>query len=106
MRYIDLSIIDPTDPEVVAWERQARICLTELEALPDHEARSAYFSRHNIWSAFKPILIRYFGEKCWYSDYSLEGSFGDVDHFHPKSLSVSTDGSVILEDGYWWLAYD
>lgn len=106
MRYIDLSKIDPADPEVVAWESHARACLAELEVASDHDARSAYLKRHNIWSSFKPILIRYFGEKCWYSDYSLEGTFGDVDHFRPKNLSVNTDGSVILEDGYWWLAYN
>lgn len=106
MRYIDLSKIDPADPEVIAWERQARTCLADLEAASDHDARSAYLRQHNIWSSFKPILIRYFGEKCWYSDCSLEGSFGDVDHFRPKNLSVNIDGSVVLDDGYWWLAYD
>lgn len=106
MRYIDLRKINPADPEVVAWEQQARACLSALKAAPDHDARSAYLSQHNIWSSFKPILTRYFGEKCWYSDYSLEGTFGDVDHFRPKNLSINTDGSVILDDGYWWLAYD
>ncbi len=106
MRYIDLSKMDPTDPEVVAWERQARACLSELESSPDHTGRSTYLQRHNLWSSFKPILFRYFGEKCWYSECSLDGSFADVDHFRPKNLSVGTEGSVILDDGYWWLAYD
>ena len=106
MRYIDLSKIDPADPDVIAWEIQARSCLKALKKAPDHDARSTYLKHHNIWSSFKPILIRYFGEKCWYSDYSLEGTFGDVDHFRPKNSSVGTDGSAILNDGYWWLAYD
>ena len=106
MRYIDLSKINPADPDVIAWERRASACLRELRQKPDHASRSTYLEEHGLWSSFKPILIRYFGEKCWYSDYNLEGPFGDVDHFRPKNLSVSTDGSVILEDGYWWLAYD
>lgn len=51
-------------------------------------------------------MIKYFGEKCWYSECSLEGSFGDVDHFRPKNKSTDHHGNVILNDGYWWLAYD
>ena len=106
MRYIDLSIIKTSDPDVVAWFSNAKLCLGELSKLATHGERKQYMKKHNIWSDFKPILIRYYGEKCWYSECSLEGSFGDVDHFRPKGKSTDDKGNLILADGYWWLAYD
>lgn len=106
MRYIDLSKIDATDPEVASWLQQARTKHAELASKPDHASRSAFLSENNLWSDFKPILIRYFGEKCWYSECSLEGSFGDVDHFRPKNQSLDLERNSILDDGYWWLAYE
>lgn len=106
MRYIDLEKIDPADPEVVAWLQQARTKHAELMSKPDHMMRSAFLSANNFWSSFKPILIRYFGEKCWYSECSLEGFYGDVDHFRPKNRSVDLEKNIILDDGYWWLAYE
>ena len=106
MRYIDLSIIDTTDPVVVAWLSEAKSHLSELSKLTTHDERKNYMTTNNIWSKFKPILIRYYGEKCWYSECSLEGSFGDVDHFRPKGKSTDDKKNIILSDGYWWLAYD
>lgn len=106
MRYIDLSIIKTTDSDVTAWLDDAKLHLGELSKLTTHDERRRYMIKHNIWSEFKPILIRYYGEKCWYSECSLEGSFGDVDHFRPKNKATDDTGNVILSDGYWWLAYD
>lgn len=106
MRYIDLSIINAADPDVVAWLSEAKSHLGELSKLTTHNDQKKYMTKHNIWSKFKPILIRYYGEKCWYSECSLEGSFGDVDHFRPKNKSTDDQGNVILANGYWWLAYD
>lgn len=106
MRYIDLSIINNTDPDVIAWLGDARLHFGSLSKLTTHDDRKNYMDKHNIWSKFKRILIRYFGEKCWYSECSLEGSLGDVDHFRPKNKSTDDKKNVILTDGYWWLEYD
>ena len=106
MRYIDFSIIDKNDPEVKRWIRKASDKLTRLSALTTHDERKSFFTTNSIWSEFKQILIRYFGEKCWYSECDLTGSFGDVDHFRPKNRSSDENNIVILDDGYWWLAYD
>lgn len=106
MRYIDLSIIDPNDQEVKAWLVKARRRLNTLSNKTSHAERSKYLTRANIWSDFKPILIKYYGDKCWYSECSLEGAFGDIDHFRPKNKSTDEQGNTILADGYWWLAYD
>lgn len=106
MRYIDLSIIKTTDPDVVTWFNEAKSHFCELGKLTTHDNRKKYLTKHNIWSKFKPILIRYYGEKCWYSECSLEGSFDDVDHFRPKGKSTDDKNNIILSDGYWWLAYD
>lgn len=106
MRYIDLSIIDPNEPDVKAWLNKAGRKLKTLSGKSTHAERTEYLSGVNIWNEFKPILIRYFGEKCWYSECSLEGAFGDVDHFRPKNRSTDEQKNIILPDGYWWLAYD
>lgn len=106
MRYIDLSIIDENDPAVNAWLQKAQRCLSELSQKETHAERTNYLKKNNIWSEFKPILFKYYGEKCWYSECSLEGAYGDVDHFRPKSKSTNEQGKTILKDGYWWLAYD
>lgn len=106
MRYIDISIIDQNDPDVKAWLKKAKQRTKTLSGKTTHAERAKYLARANIWSEFKPILIRYFGDKCWYSECSLEGAFGDVDHFRPKNKSTDEQGKTILPDGYWWLAYD
>lgn len=106
MRYIDLSIIDAKDPDVVGWIEDAKIHSEELKKKKTHSEREEYMKKHGIWSKFKPILTKYFGEKCWYSECALEGSFIDVDHFRPKNRSKDEQGNIILDDGYWWLAYD
>lgn len=106
MRYIDLSIIDENDPDVIDWLKKAKRRLKTLSSKTSHAERAKYMSRANIWSEFKSILIKYYGDKCWYSECSLEGAFGDVDHFRPKNQSTDDQGKVILGDGYWWLAYD
>lgn len=106
MRYIDLSLIDENDPDVKAWLQKAQRCLLVLARQETHAQRTKYLNKHNIWSEFKPILYKYFGEKCWYSECNLEGAYGDVDHFRPKNKSTNEQGKTILKDGYWWLAYD
>lgn len=106
MRYIDLSLIDENDADVKTWLDQAKKHLNTLSKILTSSERKEYLTKHGIWSQFKPILIKYYGEKCWYSECSLEGSFGDVDHFRPKNKSTDEQKNEILPDGYWWLAYD
>jgi len=106
MRYINFEIIDKTDPDVATWINNAKFHLGELSKRATHDERKDYMNRYSIWSQFKTILKKYYGDKCWYSECSLEGSFGDVDHFRPKNQSTDDHGNVILADGYWWLAYD
>lgn len=106
MRYIDFSIIDQNDPDVIAWVKRAKQCNQELAKKNTHVERKEFMKSNSIWQAFKPILIKYYGEKCWYSECDLIGSFADVDHFRPKNKSTDEDKNVILQDGYWWLAYD
>lgn len=106
MRYIDLSLIDENDIDIKKWLDEAKTHLNKLNEKSTSFERKKYLTDHRIWSQFKPILIECYGEKCWYSECSLEGSFGDVDHFRPKNKSTDEHKNEILPDGYWWLAYD
>lgn len=106
MMYIDLSKIDENDHNVKKWKRKANTHLAALLQLSTHEERAAYLDTNSFWREFKDILLDIYGEKCWYSECLIEGSFEDVDHFRPKNKSTDESNSVILPDGYWWLAYD
>ena len=71
MRYIDLALIDKKDPDVIGWLNKARLYLNELSKKTTHDERKEYMAAHGIWSQFKPILIKYYGEKCWYSEWRM-----------------------------------
>lgn len=105
MRYIDLEKIE-TDKRLTKWIPRANKNLGELTKLDDRKSRNDYFKSHNIWRDLKELYIDVYGEKCWYSESDLTGSYSDVDHFRPKAVSLDADKNVILQDGYWWLAYD
>ena len=106
MMYIDLSKIDKSDKDIVQWVQKAQHHLTVLSSLSSHKERADYLKKHPLWSDLKKYLIDVYGEKCWYSECSIKGSMGDVDHFRPKNESTDETGQVILAEGYWWLAYD
>lgn len=106
MRYIDLSLIDENDPEVKEWKKKAKRRYRTLCSKTNHEERKNYLKKATIWSDLKPVFTKIFGEKCWYSECDLTGSYGDIDHFRPKSHSKDENESTILNEGYWWLAYD
>lgn len=106
MRYIDFSLINIHDPDVRKWIRKAKKYQAALSLLKTHDDRKGFLQKNDLWNEFKPILIKYYGEKCWYSECDLTGSYGDVDHFRPKNKSTNENDEIILDDGYWWLAYD
>lgn len=106
MRYIDLDKIDIRSEAFRRWKNSADRCYKNLQAMHTHEERSYYLTHHPIWTDLKSLLVETYGEKCWYSECDLTGSFADVDHFRPKNQSKDENGSDILPDGYWWLAYD
>lgn len=106
MRYIDFSLIDPNDPDVKAWLKKAHRRYQALSGKTNHLDRAQYLKRSSLWTEFKPILIKYYGNLCWYSECDLTGAYGDIDHFRPKNRSTDENGNPILPHGYWWLAYD
>lgn len=106
MRFINLSNINPNDAFVSKWLNEAQTHLAALSKLKTHDERKDYLGKHPHWNKLKKILKDLYGEKCWYSECSIEGDFGDVDHFRPKNESTDENGNVLLQDGYWWLAYD
>lgn len=106
MRYIDLSAIDMADPQVRQWLEKAHRATEDMKQAANHAARSEYLKKHTLWGEFKAILIKYYGNICWYSECDLSALPGEVDHFRPKNKSTKANGECILSDGYWWLAYD
>ena len=106
MRYIDLSLIDENSSEMKEWKKKAISRYRSLCRKANHEERKNYLKKATIWSDLKPVFVKIFGEKCWYSECDLTGSYGDIDHFRLKSHSKDENESTILDEGYWWLAYD
>lgn len=107
MRYIDLYRIEPSSPKIQQWSVKAKRAFEELSKITSHKERADYLSDHSLWREFKDILVEEFGAICWYSGSDLANcQNGDVDHFRPKNCSKDINGQTILDNGYWWLAYD
>ncbi|WP_457626452.1 hypothetical protein [Persephonella sp.] len=107
MRYIDISKL----PQIMGeenfkeWEIEAERHLDKLKDMT-HEERAEYLRKNNIWTKLHRYLAELSHNKCWYSEAPANSSEWDIDHYRPKNRSKDINGKVILEDGYWWLAYD
>lgn len=53
----------------------------------------------------KAQLIADQHNKCAYCEQSLNGDFGDVEHYRPKA-GYCTAGTSLKTPGYYWLAYE
>lgn len=110
MKYFNLDKIDTNSDEFQKWNKKAKQLETELEKCSNSEERKAFFKKNPHWNEIKGLLKKTYGNLCWYSDCDISGSFGDVDHFRPKSLSRDISdkgkGDILNKDGYWQLAYD
>lgn len=106
MRYIPIDeLIDVMGKEEFEkWVSEANNHLENIRALTKKE-RAVYLDRNNHWSLLYPHLSKLSGHKCWYSEAPESSSEWEIDHYRPKNKSTAMDGSVILEEGYWWLAY-
>lgn len=56
-------------------------------------------------TSVKRQLISDQHNKCAYCEQTLNGDFGDVEHFRPKAGYCSTC-MIVKSPGYYWLAYD
>ncbi|KAA5548820.1 hypothetical protein [Adhaeribacter rhizoryzae] len=86
------------------WLEKAEKCLEEIRSM-SKEDRSTYWSRNNIWRELYPALSKLSGHKCWYSEAPENSSEWEIDHYRPKAESRSEEGTIVREDGYWWLSY-
>lgn len=105
MKYYDLNKINTTSDEFKNWNDKAQKLLDELSKLSSKEKKE-FLDNHRHWKDIKKIFINTFGKLCWYSDCDLAGAFGHIDHFRPKKRSTNMNKVDILQDGYWFLAYD
>lgn len=86
------------------WEEMARNHLNEIENMSSAD-RAKYFKRNSAWNDLYAHLSELSGHKCWYSEAPENSSEWSVDHFRPKNESKNENNEIILEEGYWWLAY-
>ncbi len=56
MRYIDLSEIDTTDPQVRRWLEKAHRATEDMRRAVNHTARCKYLKDHAIWRDFIPNI--------------------------------------------------
>lgn len=96
------------------WLDNARDLTRELlNKLPDERSSFIDAKRTETWGHQDLVnaLRQVVGNKCWYSEVSLDGADPNVDHFRPKGRVVEIDcDSLIKTDtisrGYWWLAFE
>lgn len=93
-----------TEEAFQEWEATAQVHLDEI-SMRNKAERSTYFSRNNAWSQLYSYLSKLSNDKCWYSEAPESSSEWEIEHYRPKSESKDIDSEIILEEGYWWLAY-
>jgi hypothetical protein len=63
--------------------------------------------KSDIWGGAKPAYIKAQSGKCIFCESKFAAvSYGDVEHFRPKSGYVAAKGQPLQKPGYWWLAYE
>lgn len=103
MRYIDITDKKPQN----AWINRADKANKKMIKISDQKKRAVYINNNQpIWKDLKKWLLDLSYGKCWYSEVKNIGEDWHVDHFRPKNCAKDKDGTIIKEDGYWWLAFD
>lgn len=88
-----------------AWLAKVAGLRSQLEKLPDAEARKAFIEQHSsVWGEIKDQLLEMSSGKCWYSEAPDAVSDWHVDHFRPKKRALDEDKTE--HEGYHWLAFD
>ena len=112
MRYIDINQAKKLAKESAQfsalkdWDEIERDHIDALKAL-DKQGRSAYFKSHTDWNKWIPVLAAISHEKCWYTEAPANSTHWDLEHFRPKNRAkYGVNKTDVLEDGYWWLAYN
>lgn len=63
--------------------------------------------KSEIWGAAKPAYVKAQSGKCIFCESKFAAvSYGDVEHFRPKSGYIVSKGEPLVKPGYWWLAYE
>jgi 5-methylcytosine-specific restriction endonuclease McrA len=92
------------------WDDLAERAQKATKAVLDAEdASDAPPLRQDIWKAIKEFLFKHaFSGKCAYCESYLRGqSFGDAEHWRPKSQVRRADRSIVAgHKGYAWLAHE
>lgn len=103
MRFINLELLDRTNPDVRKILDDLEDAKNRVIAETDVEERKALIKRlSGRWSALRPYLSELSFNKCWYVECTNPGTADDVDHFRPKLRVDEADG----HPGYYWLSFD
>ena len=97
--------VEPYDFED-KWKKKAGKAQKEANEAFDANGGD-YKWNSGIWGELKDHLQDLFADKCAYCDARFaKASWGDVEHYRPKSAVSDKDGKPIEHSGYYWLAYD
>jgi 5-methylcytosine-specific restriction endonuclease McrA len=106
----------PFDPSTLTgeprakWDKLVERAQKATQAVLDAEdGPEAPTLKQEIWKEFKEFMFKHvFGGKCAYCESDLSGhSFGDAEHWRPKSEVRRADGSLVAgHKGYAWLAHE
>lgn len=106
MRYINLDDLlnHIAADELAQWEAEAAQHLANIRGMTRTE-RSDYLDNHPHWTGLYAAMSALSNHKCWYTESPENSGAWEIDHFRPQKRSKQHDGSILLPDGYWWLAY-
>lgn len=106
--YNDLADNDELPPKIKAWLDKVKEANKELNKVKPAAEHHAYIERKKgLWADddLKDWLLNLSKDKCWYTEVKHGADYPEVEHFRPKK-SVKNENSVVVSDGYYWLAFN
>ncbi|WP_338653513.1 hypothetical protein V6B14_17830 [Sporosarcina psychrophila] len=95
------EVLDLNVPESIASKEFQEVI--EYFKDKDRDFKFKAYGKGNV----KEKLAEMFNNKCAYCESKISPvSYGDIEHFRPKTAYHSKEGEVLTYPGYYWLAMD
>lgn len=106
--YNDLESINVLPEKVKAWLKKVDGANKELNKNKTAQQHHDYIEANKgLWGDvdLKDWLLSISKDKCWYTEVKHGADYPEVEHFRPKK-SAKDENSVVISDGYYWLAFN
>ena len=107
-QYSNLEDNDELPPKIKDWLKKVKAINAELLKNKKVHQHHQYIEKNKkLWADddLKEFLLKLSKDKCWYTEVKHGADYPEIEHFRPKK-SVKDENSVVISDGYYWLAFN